>query len=212
MKYYILMSDIIGSGEKPQKRLMEDFKKLINEMNVSFQSDILSPLTITLGDEFQGIIKDLSKSVEIILSLEERIIHKGLNFKLRYILHQGEIETPINHKIAHEMLGPGLTEARFKLNDLKNEKNRFTFSIDDKPQNEILTDAFRIFDHITAKWDVGKDYKIVSNFILFSDYKIVSDKLNRNRSLLWKREKTLNMQSYISIKNIIRTIPLMYIK
>ncbi len=208
MKQFILMADIIESGKKDSNILMENFKNLINQINTSNSNDILSPLTITLGDEFQGIIKDLPASIRIILNIEENIIHNKFNFKLRYVLNEGEIETPINQKIAYEMLGNGLTEARTKLNNSKNDKYKFSISIQDKLQNDILVDAFKIFENITEKWSITKDYESVSNFIKFEDYKIVSNMMGKTRSLLWKREKSLNIESYNSIKNIIKNISL----
>ena len=206
MKHYILMADIINSGKKEQKPLMEDFKNLIEEVNKIYKADILSPLTITLGDEFQGVIKNLAASIQIILTLEENSIHNKLNFKLRYVLNQGEIETPVNEKIAYEMLGSGLTEARLKLNDSKYKKFRFNIAIDNLLQQSILNDAFIIFENITDKWSLKNDYELASNFIQFKDYKIVSEKMNKTRSLIWKREKTLHMESYYATKNIIQTI------
>ncbi|WP_426092692.1 SatD family protein [Flavobacterium sp. DSR3-2] len=206
MKHYILMADIINSGKKEQKPLMEDFKNLIAEVNQIYKADILSPLTITLGDEFQGVIKNLAASIQIILTLEENSIHNKLNFKLRYVLNQGEIETPVNEKIAYEMLGSGLTEARLKLNDSKYKKFRFNIAIDDVLQQSILNDAFIIFENITDKWSLKNDYELASNFIQFKDYKIVSEKMNKTRSLIWKREKSLHMESYNAAKNIIQTI------
>ncbi|MFV8270071.1 SatD family protein [Flavobacterium sp. GT2N3] len=206
MKHYILMADIINSGKKEQKPLMEDFKNLIEEANEIYKADILSPLTITLGDEFQGIIKNVAASIQIILTLEEYSIHKKLNFKLRYVLNQGEIETPVNEKIAYEMLGSGLTEARLKLNDSKYKKFRFNIAIDNLLQQSVLNEAFIIFENITDKWSLKNDYELASNFIQFKDYKIVSEKMNKTRSLIWKREKTLHMESYYATKNIIQTI------
>lgn len=198
------MADIVASSEKNQNQLMIDFKELANEINTTYSKEILSPLTITLGDEFQCVLKDLLSSINIILHIEESIIHKKLNFNLRYILNQGEIETPINKNIAYEMLGSGLTDARYKLNESKNDKFRFSISIENKFQNEILNNAFLIFENIIDRWDVEKDYEIVSNFLKHKDYKIVSEIMNKTRSQLWKREKTLNIQSYNSVKDIIQ--------
>ncbi len=207
MKQYILMADIVNSSEKIQNQLMIDFKELIKEINESYTNEILSPLTITLGDEFQCVLKNLFSSIKIVLHLEESIIHKKLGFKLRYILHQGNIETPINKDIAYAMLGSGLTEARSNLNDSKkNNKFRFNISIENNLQNDILVNAFKILENIIEKWDSKKDYETVSNFLKFLDYKLVSEAMNKTRSQIWKREKTLNIESYTSIKNIIQLI------
>lgn len=206
MKQFVLMADVIASGEKDQNQLMIDFKELVHEINEAYKKQIISPLTITLGDEFQGIVKDLVASAEIIIALEESIIHKKLNFQLRYVLNQGEIETPINNHIAYEMLGSGLTDARFELNNLKKEKSRFGISIENKLQSDVLNNAFKIFDNIVQKWDLRSDYELVSNFIKFKDYKIIAETMNKTRSQIWKREKTLNIESYNSVKKIILLI------
>lgn len=206
MKHFILMADVISSGKKNQNQLMVDFKDLVHEINQSYKKEILSPMTITLGDEFQGVVKDLETSVNIILSLEENIIHKKLNFQLRYILYQGQIETPINADMAYEMLGSGLTNARLELNNLKDEKSRFKVLIENKLQNDVLNNIFIIFENIIQKWNLESDYELVSNFFKFEDYKIIAKKLDKTRSQIWKRKKTLNIESYNATKNIIRLI------
>ena len=163
-----------------------------------------------MGDEFQGIVKDLPTGIKIILALEEAIIRKKFDFKLRYILHQGEIETAINTQVAHGMLGNGLTEARTNLNNMKQKHRRFCVSSDNQLQQAILSDAFIVYQNITEKWDVNNDYQIASAFIQLKDYKEVARELNRTKSLMWKREKTLNMDAYFAIKQIILTISSQY--
>lgn len=206
MKQYILMADIIESGKKNSIQLMEDFKEFVDEVNKTFSDGVLSPLTITLGDEFQCVLKDLSASIHIMLYLEELKIHKKKNFQFRYVLNQGDIETPINKEVAYGMLGKGLTEAREKLAEYKNTRHRFLISIENKLQQEMLMNAFKVFENIIDKWDIEKDYEVVSNFITLKDYKLVSEAVHKTRSQLWKREKTLKIESYDSIKNIIQLI------
>ncbi len=206
MKRFILMGDIIDSRKKNQNQLMENFKFIINEAHENYKNNILSPLTITLGDEFQGVVKDLPTAINIILNIEESIIANKFDFKLRYILNEGEIETPINNKIAYQMLGTGLTDARHKLTELKSRKGRFIISIQNKIQENILFNAFKIYENIVEKWNLERDYEIAASFIKHIDYKIVSELLKKDRSLLWKREKTLNIDAYNSIKDIIKTV------
>jgi hypothetical protein len=165
-------------------------------------------LTITLGDEFQGVIKDLESLIDIIIRIEEYLIEQRFDFKLRYVACFGEIGTEINRANAHEMLGKGLTVARKILNQLKKEPKRFVFQIENDLSNIFLNEGFNIFQNIVDKWKIQEDYDLISNLIQFKDYKIVAAKLNKNRSLIWKREKTLNISSYLSIKNILNSIVL----
>ena len=77
------MADIIGSRKVDQKKLISDFKEIVGQINTSAKNQLLSPVTITLGDEFQSVAKDLASALTIILQLEERIIMAGKDFKLR---------------------------------------------------------------------------------------------------------------------------------
>lgn len=201
--HFILMADVINSRELQQEQLMVDLKKVVTIVNKRQKNQIISPLTITLGDEFQGIAKDLQSSVDIMIHLEECIIEEKVDFKLRYVLVQGQIDTPINKKIAYEMLGNGLTEARSNLSQLKNVINRFHFYLLNDELSTILNDTFFVYQGIVDDWQVDKDYEIVHSFLTYIDYKVVAEKLDRNRSLIWKREKTARIKEYLSLKNVI---------
>lgn len=200
------MCDVLNSREKDQKNLIENFRDCKNYINNKYKKNILSPLTITLGDEFQGIIKNLSNSIKIILDLEEFIIKNNFPMKLRYVLYFGEIETEINSDIAYEMLGNGLTDSRRIINNMKENDSRFYIDTKEESKNSILNNGFNILQNIVDKWKIEKDHEIIDSLIEFKDYKIVSEKLNKNRSLVWKREKNLSISSYTSAKEILLVI------
>ena len=126
--------------------------------------------------------------------------------KLRYVLYFGEIETEINSNIAYEMLGNGLTDSRRIINNMKEKDSRFYIDTKEESKNSILNNGFNIFQNIVDKWKIEKDYEIIYSLIEFKDYKIVSEKLNKNRSLVWKRERNLNISSYTSAKEILLVI------
>ena len=206
MKNFILMSDIINSSSKDQQLLMHNLKKCTNYINDKYLKNVLSPLTITLGDEFQAVISDLYNAIKIMIDLEEFIIQNNFEIKLRYVLLFGKIDTQINSEVAYEMLGEGLTSARKLINNMKNDHNRFLINVESNDKNVILNNCFNIYQNIVDKWNLNKDYILISNLIEFNDYKIVSKKINKERSLIWKREKNLNISSYNSSKEILYTI------
>ena len=201
--YFILMADVINSRESQQSDLMKDFKRVVTNVNQGSKAKILSPLTITLGDEFQGIAKDLQSAIEIIIQLEEEIIDKKANFALRYVLVEGEIETSINTSIAYEMLGSGLTMARNYLSESKSANDRFHIVIKDKMKSKILNDGLRVFQGIVDEWDIDKDHELINYFLKYKDYKVVAEKLKRTRSVIWKRERSAKIKEYFSLKNVI---------
>ena len=123
-----------------------------------------------------------------------------MGFKLRYVLVNGEIETPINRKIAYGMLGEGLTRARETINNQKKSGERFFF-LTDKNASE-LNSLFILYQSFIDDWK-PRDFKIVSDFINLDDYKLVAEKNQKSVSLMWKRRKSLKIKEYKTIKNLI---------
>lgn len=206
MNYPILMADTIDSGIQDSNELMHQLKMLVKSMNKQKQS-LISPLTITLGDEFQGVCSSIPNAILMIISIEEMIIKNQYNIKLRYVLNFGKIDTKINSVRAYEMLGVGLTEARKKLNSLKTDDARFCISIgrNRKKSEEILNDAFFILQSFIDSWNV-KDYELVAAFLTNSDYKKVAEKVQLDKSSAWRRRKSLKIQEYNRAKNIILAV------
>ena len=89
------MGDVVSSRGYEAKLLHKELKALIQSCNEELR-DILSPYTITLGDEFQGITTSLEASIKTLFFIEEECLKQKLGFKLHYVLHFGEIETEIN--------------------------------------------------------------------------------------------------------------------
>ncbi len=203
---WILMADVIDSAGFEENILQQNLKKAVAFINKKFTKNILSPLSITLGDEFQGVIKNLSKGIEILFELEEYIITQKLGFSLRYVFLYGKISTPLNPEIAYGMLGEGLSVARKTLENLKKTENRFFIHSPKLKQAEAINEAFQVYQHIMAAWSSDTEKDIVSLFLQKYDYKAVAGKLNKTRSQIWKREKSLQISSYFAIKSVIQYI------
>jgi len=202
-KYYILMADIIKSSQKKGAPLMHEFSEIVDSVKQRRQEDFLSPPTITLGDEFQSVIKDLAAAVQVMLAIEEEIIIKRKSFKLRYVLHYGEIETPINPEIAWGMLGTGLATARNLLEELKGRRaERFFLLLEDAEKDAVLNKIFFLYSAVIDDWKT-KDAETLSLFLQYPDYKVVAEKLQKDRSLLWRKEKTLRLREYNTAKALV---------
>ncbi|WP_431295204.1 SatD family protein [Pedobacter sp. P26] len=204
--YFILMADIVDSRRSDQNKLMSNFKKVISETNHENEKLMLSPLTITLGDEFQGIVNNAKAAVKLMFFIEEKIIRLNAGFKLRFVLVEGVIDTPINKKIAYEMLGDGLTQAREALTTHKNSNVRYCFNLKNEPKSEALVNSMFLYQSIVDDWKVSKDYDLITKFIKLRDYKLVAEELGKTRSQIWKREKSLKIEEYFSIKSVINYI------
>lgn len=204
MEFPILMADIINSRRKNSSLLMQQFKDVVSSINKVKSENLISPLTITLGDEFQGLTNTIENGIKTIFDIEEIILDKQYDLKLRYVLLYGQIDTEINTSIAYEMLGEGLTNARRDINSLKKTDSRFLIRLNNNEtkKEQYLNKAFFIYQNFIDSWK-EKDLKIIKEFLLHEDYKIVAQNVSIDPSNAWRRKKSLNIQEYNDIKEII---------
>lgn len=100
-------------------------------------------------------------------------------------------------------LGSGLTDARQTLIEMKKRKTRFHIQLQDKALGIAIENAFIALQEILDDWKPEKDYYIVSSFLQKKDYKKVAHDLEKERSLIWKREKGLKLHEYFALKEVI---------
>lgn len=202
--YNILMADVIGSREMDGITLMNELKSLIKKVSTDYKEVFLSPITITLGDEFQSVIKSLSEAIEVIIGIEETKLLLNTKITLRYVLYYGEIETEINEKIAHEMLGSGLTKSREILSNIKRGDNRIYVELHNE-KSDLLNGLFFLYTSIVDKWKQS-DFELVDLLIRLGDYKKVADFLKKDRGNIWRREKSLEIPQYLTTRKLIKEI------
>ena len=196
------MGDVIKSREQDPPELVESFKSLIASCNRNLKQQILSPYTITLGDEFQGVAASLRGLLESIFYLEEARIKQCYSFKIRFVAHYGEIATPLNTKIAYAMMGPGLTWARELLSVKRRSRPRFVFDLADSWHEQELNRLFRVLDGITERWKVV-DYPLISNMLTDASDGEVGAIHKKNRSQISKRRRHLLTEEYKLLKAVI---------
>lgn len=200
------MADIVSSRKMESSSMIIDLKSIVNYINTKWEDAISSPLTITLGDEFQSVIKNREYCYLIIFDIEEYMVKYGINMKLRYVVHYGEIDTEINKLVAHEMYGSGLTIAREELTRMKSSSNRFHINVNKTQEAvKVINDLFLIYESYVDSWKTNA-YYIVTQFLDHSDYKIVANNLEINVASAWKRFKSLNIKEYKLTKDLILKI------
>lgn len=197
----ILMADIVGSSKQKGDTLMKDFKKAVAFINDRYEKKILSPLTITLGDEFQGVVKDAPTALQAIFDLEAYIMNLKAPFQLRFVIQEGEIQTNLNRLRAHEMLGPGLTEARSHLLEMKTSKRRYLIQLENRSLSETLNKLFVVLQGIVDRWTLAQQ-RIVVAFLELEDYRKVAKKLKKDPSTIWRRKRSVMMEEYTNLRTV----------
>ncbi|HDZ14620.1 hypothetical protein LCGC14_1771970 [marine sediment metagenome] len=199
---YILMGDIVGSSTYKASKLRREFKQIVSSCNKTFEREILSPYTITLGDEFQGVTRSLRGLFDAVFYLEEISLLKRLKFKMRYAGLHGEIDTPINRMKAHGMMGAGLTRAREMLTAKRRGKPRFQFELPNAQMTKELNLLFLAIDGIIAKWDPD-DGPLILDMIANNNNVAVGKKHKKNRTQIWKRRKNMLIEEFRALKEVV---------
>jgi hypothetical protein len=202
VNHFILMGDIIGSAHFNAQTLSQQFKDILSICNHNLKDKILSPYTTTLGDEFQGIARSLRSVADTIFYLEDIRMKRQYGFMFRYVAHYGEIETPINRKIAYGMMGPGLAHARELLNEKRRGQLRFLFDLPNEMLTDNLNKLFLVIAGLTSRWDL-QDYSLILDMLSTQNNDEVAEKHGKDRSQIWKRRRHLLIEEYRAMKSVV---------
>jgi hypothetical protein len=118
MKHLVLIGDLVGSRQSGERAaLQRRLQRAVQAVNLRRQSLLASPMTITLGDEFQAIYRGGGTVFADIFFL----LHALAPVRVRFALAVGEIVTPLNRERAIGMDGPAFHQARDLLTELKGD-------------------------------------------------------------------------------------------
>lgn len=198
------MGDVTGSRRHPGQIVQTALAAIIATVNEKYSSHILSPLTITLGDEFQGVVDNLDSIVSLILNMESLGRSANLPFRLHYVGVIGDIDTDINPKIAHGMLGDGLSRARDLLTQ-KKRRAQFQIRSTDPFTDNTLNNGFSIAEGLTRRWSVA-DGIIVNAMLEEQSDQRLEGVLSRDRSSIYRRRKNLMVEEYRSTCNLMHAL------
>jgi hypothetical protein len=129
----VLMADLVDSEQHDDpERLHAIFNAAIDRENARLTDDMASPLTITLGDEFQGLLTSLVAAAGVARDIRFDLMRQDID--CRFVIGLVDLKTPLNRERAWNMMGPGFASARERLGD-KRSASRYRFSL---PQDALL--------------------------------------------------------------------------
>jgi hypothetical protein len=205
MEHFILMSAVKSAGSGNQEDIQNDLKSVIGVINKIHKNNFITSLDMVMINEFQGITNSLQATLEMIFDIEECIIENNLDFKLKHVLYHDTLESIQSKHSAYERLGFGLIDARQRLDLIKKTDCRFLIATSDEKVSLYLNNLFMIYEDYLDSWKKG-DLEYVKAFLNNLDYKEVSSLFNINISSGWRREKSLKMKQYYTIKEMILSV------
>lgn len=152
MNYISLIGDIVNSrGIKSrdtfQKKLDSELKK-INKEN----PNLLSPYTLTLGDEFQAVY---GKADNLFIDIWKLMI--GLHpQKVRFALGVGTLTTPVNPKRAIGMDGPAFHYARSGISELKKTPYLMKIEGQNIKHLSLMNNTLFLISQVSGGWGLNR--------------------------------------------------------
>ncbi len=145
------MGDIVNSEQSESRAaLSRKFNSVVSAINRKHSEYLASPLTITLGDEFQGLAKGTLGGFRLLSELRLALMERGVDCRL--VLGSVRLDTKLNPMAAWNMMGEGLALARETLND-KSEPNAYRFTLPHHVVHERLLNAAGLsLTSVEEKW------------------------------------------------------------
>ncbi len=159
--YAVLMGDLVDSeGHDDPEQLHAAFNAAIERQNAGLAAYMMSPLTITLGDEFQGLLTSLDAAARAARAVRFDLMRQDID--CRFVIGLVDLKTPINSERAWNMMGPGFAAARERLGE-KRSSSRYRFSIPQDALLETLLDAIGgSLSAIERGWSVAQRDVIIA--------------------------------------------------
>ena len=202
MEHFILISEVKSLGSSDMDSIEKDLKNVIAVMNKIHKKHFITGFEVTDKLEFQAIISGLQAALEIIFDIEECLIENALDFKLKQVLYHHSFKAKRSWHSAHENLALAMIDARERLQSIKKTDSRFLIATNNKKRSLYLNNLFFIYEDYVDSWKKS-DFEYVSAFLNNKNYKDVSRQFNINISSGWRRDRTLKMKQYYTVKEMI---------
>lgn len=180
--YVAIIGDLVGSRKMNQptrNKVHKALKSALEDINQEYASDIAASFLITLGDEFQGLLKESEHLMEII----ELIQMAMAEYPLRFGIGIGEMHTPIE-KEAIGADGPAFHMARFALDQVKRSARR-----SEQPKTLIRVESQVIHPELI-------------NHLLTQLYYQTSNWTAKQRQIVWQMRQVSSQQELANQLNV----------
>ena len=194
MHYLVVIGDIIKSREQSNRReLQRRFIETLASLN-QHSRHIICPYTVTLGDEFQGVLSqgdDLFPALlELLLALEP--------VKIRFAMGLGTIITDINHSQALAMDGPAFTLAREGIAQLK--KSGDLFIINGLPSQDmvLINGALQLVSRQVRKWQPNR-LSVLLQLMQGSRVQTIAHQIGMSEQAIYKNISSAGLEAVMQV-------------
>lgn len=141
MEYVAVIGDMKNSKVIENRiQIQEKLNAVLNHINKIYRTDISAKFVITLGDEFQGLLKSSEHLFDMVKCIQRAIYPVGLRFGIGI----GEISTNILSEAAIGADGPAYYAARETITKLREQEKKLKKQAADIQISVYGTELFEI--------------------------------------------------------------------
>lgn len=128
--YCAIIGDIVNSRKLENRAEVQlKLKQLLDQINIKYSEDIAAKFIITIGDEFQGLLKTPKRIFNLLDSIKMEIFP----ITIRFGIGLGDMNTRIYEDMAIGSDGPAYYAAREAIDEIKKSNYRY-----EQPTRDIL--------------------------------------------------------------------------
>ena len=215
--YFAVIGDMIGSRTLSDRQSAQNcLKEALKEVNRFYADSQASLFTITLGDEFQGLLNSADELMEIVDEIRFRVYP----LKLRFGIGVGSMSTEILHDVSMGSDGPAYWAAREAI-EYVHDNNDYGYSdictrlyFDSESRDGIeeqmigtVNSTLSLCGRMEKSWTQSQ-YAFVREVVLKYRYgtageyyqKEIADELGISPQMVSSRMKNTGLTTYISAR------------
>ena len=208
MMYIALIGDIIESKKiQDRAQVQQHLLQLMKELNQQYQNYLVSPFTVTTGDEFQALFSPNSYIFQIIDQLSVAFSP----YEIRFGIGVGEMVTEINKEQSIGSDGPAYWLAREAINHIHDKNdygiNHISVFLADEEVTWTVNAMLAACSFIQSKWtevqyDVLKQLLAENIYDETFSHKEMARLLGITPSAFNKRIKASGLKIYLRNKRV----------
>lgn len=199
-----VIGDIVGSKQLPQaerSHVQRQLEELLNRINKRYAKAIGARFLVTLGDEFQGVLKQPDIIPDLIWDIETGLPKAEVRIGIGY----GTLNPPLK-RIALGMDGPAFHAARAAIEEARKHRTRGGFFLGfGQPEDMLLNSLAALLHRQRATLT---DNQLVALGLLRQGYSQsrIADKLGITKQAVNSRAKSIGWEAYLQGEEALRAI------
>ena len=197
MNYLALIGDICGSrGVADRGELQHALHSVLEELNGAHAKALASPITVTLGDEFQALLTSAKPIWEMVAVIQASLYP----VRVRFGFGVGTIATDINPEAALGMDGPAFHHARDAMTVLKEEGG--LFFIEGVSGTKLANHSLRLISELQSQWQHNR-FKVYRFYLQGRPVQQIVESLSISKTAVYKNINDGLLETFHGIQSAI---------